>query len=289
MDGVAAQVNVSTRRPLPWLRIGQVAPMLVLFGLFFVIPCIEIVRISFSGSEGVLANFAQLWASPVVAVVFLRTIQLALSVTLLCVVLGYPAACFIALQPAHRRAWLQALILLPFWTSVLVRTYTWSILLGREGVLNAALMGLGLTESPQRFMFTPLAVHLGMVQILLPIAILTLVGVMTELDDNLVRAARVLGASTLRAFVHVFLPMTRPGITAAAMLTFILALGFYITPALLGGPRQRMIANLIEVEVHQMNNWAAASAMALVLLVITVLAVAVLRWLAPQQNLYGGR
>ncbi|CAN5350438.1 ABC transporter permease [soil metagenome] len=263
--------------------------MLLLFGLFFLLPCLEIARVSFSSSNGVLANFAKLWDSPIVAIVFARTVQLALSVTVLCLVIGYPAACFIALQPARRRAWLQALILLPFWTSVLVRTYTWSVLLGREGVLNATLMSLGLTDAPQRFMFTPLAVHLGMVQILLPISILTLVGAMTEIDSTLVRAARVLGASPLRAFIHVYLPMTRPGLAAAAMLTFILSLGFYITPALLGGPRQRTIANLIEVEVHQMNDWAGASAMALVLLLITVAAVALLRWLAPQRNLYGAK
>ena len=137
-------------------------------------------------------------------------------------------------------------------------------------------------------MFTPLAVHLGMVQILLPVAILTLVGVMTELDAGLVRAARVLGASPWRAFWHVYLPMTKPGIVAAAMLLFILSLGFYITPALLGGPRHRTLANLIDLQVHQMNDWTAASAMALVLLATTIAAVALLRWLVPERNLYGG-
>ena len=271
-----------------WVAPMLVAPLILLFAIFFVIPFIEIMRVSFAGNGGLTAGFDWLWNSPVVGIVFLRTLQLAVSVTLICLVIGYPAACFIATQPEARRGILLALILLPFWTSVLVRTYTWSIVLGREGILNASLIWLGLADGPQRFMFTPLAVHLGMIQILLPVAILTLVGVMTELDPGLVRAARVLGASPARAFFHVFLPMTKPGLVAAATLLFILSLGFYITPALLGGPRHRTIANLIDVQVHQMNDWTNASAMALVLLVTTIAALLLLRWIAPDRNLYGG-
>ena len=270
-----------------WIAPLLAAPLILLFAIFFVVPFIEIMRVSFSGTGGFWAGMSWLWNSPVVGIVFLNTLQLALSVTVICLVVGYPAACFIALQPESRRGILLALILLPFWTSVLVRTYTWSVVLGREGILNASLIWLGLTDGPQRFMFTPLAVHLGMVQILLPVAILTLVGVMTELDPGLVRAARVLGASPARAFWHVFLPMTKPGLVAAAMLIFILSLGFYITPALLGGPRHRTIANLIDLQVHQMNDWTNAAAMALVLLATTIAAVAVLRWLVPDRSLYG--
>jgi putative spermidine/putrescine transport system permease protein len=269
-----------------WIAPLLAAPLILLFAIFFVVPFIEIMRISFSGAGGLSASFQWLWNSPVVSIVFLNTLKLAVTVTLICLVLGYPAACFIALQPSSRRGIWLALILLPFWTSVLVRTYTWALVLGREGMLNASLIWLGITDGPQRFMFTPMAVYLGMVQILLPVAILTLVGVMTELDAGLVRAARVLGASPFRAFWYVFLPMTKPGLVAAAMLLFILSLGFYITPALLGGPRNRTIANLIDLQVHQMNDWTNAAAMALVLLATTIAAVAVLRWLVPDRNLY---
>ncbi|MBM1172404.1 ABC transporter permease [Microvirga arabica] len=265
-----------------------VAPLLLLFAIFFVVPFVEIMRISFSGQGGALAGATWLMSSSLFAVIFLNTLKLALTVTLICLGLGYPAACFIAGQPASQRGIYLALVLLPFWTSVLVRTYTWALVLGREGLLNASLIWLGLSDEPQRFMFTPLAVHLGMVQILLPVAILTLVGVMTELDPGLARAARVLGASPWRAFWHVYLPMTKPGIVAAAMLLFILSLGFYITPALLGGPRHRTIANLIDLQVHQMNDWTSASAMALVLLATTIVAVVLLRWLVPDRTLHGG-
>ena len=148
------------------------APLLLLFAIFFVVPFVEIMRISFAGKGGAWAGASWLVSSPVFALVFLNTLKLALSVTLICLALGYPAACFIAGQPASRRGIYLALVLLPFWTSVLVRTYTWSLVLGREGLLNASLIWLGITSEPQRFMFTPLAVHLGMVQILLPVAIL---------------------------------------------------------------------------------------------------------------------
>lgn len=270
-----------------WIAPALAFPLVLLFAIFFVVPFLEIMRVSFVGAGGAMTGINWLATSPVFSIVFLNTLNLSATVTFWCLVLGYPAACFIAMQPERRRGVLLALILLPFWTSVLVRTYTWSIVLGREGILNASLIWLGVTDGPTRFMFTPLAVHLGMVQILLPVAILTLVGVMTELDPGLVRAARVLGASPFRAFWHVFLPMTTPGIVAATMLLFILSLGFYITPALLGGPRHRTIANLIDVQVNQNNDWTTASVMALVLLLTTVIAIGILRWLVPDRNLYG--
>ena len=270
-----------------WIAPALAFPLVLLFAIFFVVPFLEIMRVSFAGAGGAMTGINWLATSPVFSIVFLNTLKLSATVTFWCLVLGYPAACFIAMQPDRRRGVLLALILLPFWTSVLVRTYTWSIVLGREGILNASLIWLGVTDGPTRFMFTPLAVHLGMVQILLPVAILTLVGVMTELDPGLVRAARVLGASPFRAFWHVFLPMTTPGIVAATMLLFILSLGFYITPALLGGPRHRTIANLIDVQVNQNNDWTTASVMALVLLLTTVIAIGILRWLIPDRNLYG--
>jgi putative spermidine/putrescine transport system permease protein len=270
-----------------WIAPALAFPLVLLFAIFFVVPFLEIMRVSFAGAGGAMTGINWLATSPVFSIVFLNTLKLSATVTFWCLVLGYPAACFIAMQPERRRGVLLALILLPFWTSVHVRTYTRSIVLGREGILNASLIWLGVTDGPTRFMFTPLAVHLGMVQILLPVAILTLVGVMTELDPGLVRAARVLGASPFRAFWHVFLPMTTPGIVAATMLLFILSLGFYITPALLGGPRHRTIANLIDVQVNQNNDWTTASVMALVLLLTTVIAIGILRWLVPDRNLYG--
>jgi putative spermidine/putrescine transport system permease protein len=175
-------------------------PLLVLFLALFIVPLAEILRVSFSAKEGGLSGFEWLASSPAVPIIFMRTFELAFWVTLACLAIGYPVAAHIAGQPERRRGILLALVLLPFWTSVLVRSYVWTVVLGREGLLNASLIWLGITDGPQRFLFTPFAVQLGMVHILLPVAILTLVGVMTELDPGLVRAARVMGASPLRAF-----------------------------------------------------------------------------------------
>ncbi len=198
-------------------------PLLALFVVLFAVPLFEILRVSFSAKEGGLSGFEWLASSPVVVVIFLRTFELAFWVTLLCLAIGYPVAVHIARQPERRRGVLLALVLLPFWTSVLVRTYTWTIVLGREGLLNASLIWLGLADGPQRFLFTPFAVQLGMVHILLPVAILTLVGVMTELDAGLVRAARVMGASPLRAFLGVTLPNISAGLTGAFVFAAIMS------------------------------------------------------------------
>jgi len=138
-----------------------------------------------------------------------------------------------------------------------------------------------------RLMFTPLAVYLGMVQILLPLMVLTLYSVMADIDGGLSRAARILGASPWRAFRHVFLPLTIPGIVTGCVLVFILALGFFITPALLGGPRLRMLANLIDFEVHETLNWAQAAAIAVVLLAATLAAIGLFRLLVRERTLYG--
>lgn len=269
----------------PALLLG---PAVLLLGLLFLYPLAEILRLSLFGSAGFsTAAFERFWTSPVLGVVFWRTFRLAVEVTLICLIVGYPVAMFLA---DLRRAWRMAviiLILLPLWTSVLVRSYTWMVLLGREGLVNTGLQWLGVTDAPLRLLFTPFAVYLGMVQILLPVMVLTLYGVMADIDGGLVRAARVLGATPWRAFRHVYLPLTVPGIVTGCVLVFILALGFFITPALLGGPRLRMLANLIDFEVHETLNWTQAAAIAIVLLAATLAAVGLFRALVRERTLYG--
>lgn len=263
-------------------------PALLLFGLLFLYPLAEILRISLFGREGFsTAGFERFWTSPVLRVVFWRTFRLAVEVTAICLLVGYPVAMFLTALSRGWRAAMVTLILLPLWTSVLVRSYTWMVLLGREGLVNTALQWLGLTDGPVRLMFTPFAVYLGMVQILLPLMVLTLYGVMADIDGGLSRAARILGASPWRAFLHVYLPLTVPGIVTGCVLVFILALGFFITPALLGGPRLRMLANLIDFEVHETLNWAQAAAIAVVLLAATLAAIGLFRVLVRERTLYG--
>jgi putative spermidine/putrescine transport system permease protein len=199
------------------------------------------------------------------------TFKTALGVTVLCVVLGVPTAYLLAgLQGTWRNVLLVAVVL-PFLTSILIRTYAWMAILGRNGVVNQLLLGAGLTEAPVRLMHNELGVYVGMVHVLLPFMILPVYSVMSAIDHRLLRAAESLGASPRRALLTVFLPLALPGIASGALLVFLIAIGFYITPALLGGPKQVMISNLIEVQVTELLQWGFGSALAFVLLAATVL------------------
>ena len=265
----------------------MLGPAVALIGLLFLFPLFGILKQSLFNPGFTLESFEKLVSSPVAAIVLRRTFGLALTVTVLCCVLGYPIAYFLATMGRRWRAFFLYLILLPFWISVLIRTYTWMVLLGREGLANNALLGLGIVDEPIQLLFTGFAVHLAMVQILMPIMILTCFAAMVEIDPQLVRAARTLGASPFKAFAKVFFPMSIGGAAAGAIICFILSLGFYVTPALLGGRRNIMLANLIDFEVHQTLNWSFASVLALVLLAATLVLLGLFRLVAPERRLHG--
>jgi len=251
-----------------WLPL---APALAFLALFFVYPLARMVALSMGAKEGPFAYYASILTSPVYMTVLGLTFKTALGVTLLCVVLGVPTAYLLAsLQGTWRNALLVA-VALPFLTSILIRTYAWMAILGRNGVVNQLLLGAGVTEAPVRLMYNELGVYVGMVHVLLPFMILPVYSVMSAIDRRLLRAAESLGASPRRALLTVFLPLALPGIASGALLVFLIAIGFYITPALLGGPKQVMISNLIEVQVMELLQWGFGSALAFVLLAATVL------------------
>lgn len=198
--------------------------------------------------------------------VFLRTLGVALLVTLICVALAYPTAAFIArLRPPWSSIALT-LVLIPFWSSVLVRSTAWFVLLQREGPVNAALLSLKLTDAPLQLIGTRFAVILATVHVLLPFAILPLHGVLVRLDRGYLRAASSLGANPVQAFLRVWLPLSLPGVLAGAAMVFLLAVGFYITPALVGGERDQLVAWFIAVFLNRDVNWGMASALSLYLL-----------------------
>jgi putative spermidine/putrescine transport system permease protein len=219
--------------------------------------------------------------------VFSQTIQLAAGVTATTLLLGYPLAYFLSSISASRANLLMILVLIPFWTSILVRSYAWMVLLGREGPVNGVITGLGLSDVPLQLLHTRMAVYIGMIHILLPFMILPLYSVMRGIDRNLMRAAENLGAAPLRVFRHVFLPLSLPGVAAGCLLVFILSLGFYITPALLGGQRDVTIAMLIDQQVGQLR-WGVGSALGLVLLVIALAVYIVFVRLLGVNRLFGG-
>lgn len=258
-------------------------PAILLVGLLFLVPIVNVLGLSVHDEGGfTLQPFRDLLASKVSLIVLERTFVQAFTVTLICVVLGYPAAYFMSELPARTRAFVTYLILLPFWISILVRTYTWIVILGREGIVNRLLDSLGLRSV--QILYTDLAVQIGMVQILLPIVILTCLATMLDIDRGLIKAARSLGATPAQAFLRVFLPLSATGAATGAIICFILCLGFYVTPALLGGRRSILISNLIDLQVHQTLNWGFAAVLASTLLVVTLLCLGLFALLTRGRN-----
>jgi len=207
--------------------------------------------------------------------VFGRTFLIAGGVTLFCLLLGYPLAYKLAHLPQRITNLLMILVLLPFWTSLLVRTTSWIVLLQREGPINQALIGAGLTHDPLELIYNRFGVFVAMTHILLPFMVLPLYSVMRGIDPAHVRAAAGLGAPPFTAFRRVYLPQTVPGIGAGCLLVFILAIGYYITPALVGGAADQMVSYFIAFFTNQTVNWGMAAALGSILL----LAVLVIYWI----------
>jgi len=203
--------------------------------------------------------------------VFKRTFGVSAVVTLLCLVLAYPVAYLLATVPARFGNLLMILVLLPFWTSVLVRTTAWMVLLQREGIVNGILRGAGVISEPLQLIHNRTGVYIAMTYVLLPFMVLPLYGVMKGVSPLAVRAALSLGASPFAAFRRVYLPQTLPGITAGCLLVFILAIGYYITPALVGGADDQLISYFIAFYTNQTLNWGMAAALGLVLLAVTLI------------------
>lgn len=256
-------------------------PAFLMLLAFFLVPSAYIVQSSVFDPDFTLRHFTAAIGRSVYLQVLLRTVQVSLVVAALTAVIGYPVAYFINLQPRRRQVVLLFLIFVPMWMSILIRSYSWMVVLGRDGIINSALIGLGLTDEPIRLLFTTGAVYITMVQILLPVQIVACYSAMTEIDMDLIRAARVLGAKPAQAMRRVFLPLSLDGTITGAVLVFMLSMGFFITPALIGGRRDIMIANLIDFHVQQLN-WGFASALALLLLVSAVVVVILIRTAATR-------
>ncbi|MEI7088029.1 ABC transporter permease [Pectobacterium versatile] len=203
--------------------------------------------------------------------VLLRTLLMAGVVTLLCVGLGYPLAYWLAKQPSNRANLLLILVLLPFWTSLIVRTASWIVLLQSGGLINRSLMHIGIIDEPLVLVFNRIGVYISMTHILLPFFILPLYAVMKGISPNYVRAAISLGAHPFIAFWRVYVPQTYAGVTAGALLVFMMAIGYYITPALLGGPSDQMLSYFVAFFTNTTMNWGMAAALGTQLLIIVTL------------------
>jgi len=243
-------------------------PALILLFLFFLFPVVRM--LGFSVETGTLDWYAKALGEGLYLQVFWNTFEIALLVTAICLLLGYPLGFMIATTTPLWATLGFIFVLLPLWTSVLVRTYAWMVLLGRNGVFNRWLIDVGLISDPLPLLHNFTGVLIGMVHVLLPYMVLPVYGAVRRLDPALVAAAEGLGASSWRIFWRIYLPLTLPGIFAGSVIVFVLSLGFFITPALLGGGKVMMVAVLIEQEIRQTLNWPFAAALSAVLLILTL-------------------
>lgn len=255
----------------PNLRsLGLIVPILVVLSILFVLPISRIILKSFYETGFTLKHYLHVLHTPVYFQIFLITFRIAFLVTVFCLLAGYPVAYLLSNVSPRKGNLLMIFVMLPFWTSILVRSYAWMVLLQREGIINSLLLKIGLIETPIKMMFNPIGVTVGMVHILLPFMILPLLAVMKGIDRNLLRAAENLGASPLLAWWKVFFPLSLPGVGAGSLLVFMMAIGFFITPSLLGGRTDVMISMAIEAQVNDMVNWGLASSLSAILLAITL-------------------
>jgi len=246
------------------------APVLAFLTAVLFYPLALMVERSFTDPALGIGNYLRIVEVGVYARVFWTTLQVSAVVTGICLLLGYPLAYAAANRGPAVRLLLLVAVMMPFWTSLLVRTYAWMVLLGAGGPVAAAWTYIFATEPPQ-LLFTRFSAVIGMVYVMLPYMVLSLFAVMNEIDPNYQRAARSLGASPLRAFFHVYLPQSSAGVTGGVLLVFIVSIGFFVTPALLGGRKETFIAWLIKINVQDVVDWGFASALAVVLLILTML------------------
>ena len=249
-----------------WTLLGLSTPAILVIAIVVLVPVGWLFYLSFVGSDGEFS----LEHYKSYARVFMTTFQVSLLTTLICILLGYPLAYFLAHLPGRWTGLFMLAVLLPFWTSLLVRTYAWLVLLQRKGLLNDLAMQIGLWDSPIKLVHNMTGTLIGMAHIMLPFLVLPLYGAMKKIEPDMMHAASNLGASPIRSFWNVYFPLSVSGLVAGALIVFVLCLGFYVTPAVLGGGRVVMVATQITAILEYRFDWGAASALGVVLLMATI-------------------
>ncbi len=263
-----------------WKLFGLASPAILLVLVVLVIPVGWLFYVSFVGADGnfSLENYERMVSRKSYLRIFVTTFQVSILTTVLCIVIGYPLAYFISQLPTRWANLCLVTVLLPFWTSLLVRTYAWLVLLQKQGLVNQWAISLGLWDEPLKFVHNMTGTLIGMVHIMLPFLILPVYGAMRAINKDYLKAASNLGASPRRAFWTVFFPLSTPGLFAGSLMVFVLCLGFFVTPAVLGGGRVIMVSMKIVSNIELFVNWGAASSLGVVLLVLTVIVL----WIASR-------
>lgn len=287
--GGARQARPRAGRRLRML--GLVLPALLLLAVFFVLPLGKVALWSLLDAKDgsvTLTYYVRAVTETIYLRVVLNTFRISLYVTVICLLLGYPVAYLLATARPRVASLLMIFVVLPFWISLLVRLYAWIVLLQQSGVVNALLLRLGLVREPLPLVYNLTGVVVGMVHVLLPFMILPLYSVMKGIDPNLMAAAQNLGGTPAQAFRRVFLPLTYPGIGAGMLMVFMLSIGYFVTPALLGGLKETFIAQLIEQQVSVLIDWNFAAALAILLLAVTLVIYWVFNRVLGLDRIWGG-
>ncbi|MGF7159793.1 putative spermidine/putrescine transport system permease protein/spermidine/putrescine transport system permease protein [Rhodoligotrophos appendicifer] len=285
-DDVNAQGLAADQRAERRGLFALCSPGLLLVLLLLLIPVGWLFTLSAIDGDGALTteNYTRIWTEGAYVNIFIVTFKISALVTLICVAIGYPLAYCLSQIPQKWAGILMLGVLVPFWTSLLVRTYAWLVLLQRRGIVNSFLMDIGAITAPLPLVNNMTGVIIGMVHVMLPFLVLPLYASMRSIDTGYLRAAANLGASPTRAFWQIFFPLSMPGLVAGLILTFVLCLGFYITPAVLGGGKVQMIAQRVEASVSLYPTWGPAAALGVVLLVLTSVFLLLSRWALSRLN-----
>ena len=271
LETLPAGPQVQRHVPLRFALVLPLIPALLVVTVLFAYPVLVLLTRSFQANTGgwSLESYERIFEHRAYFHIMVNTLWMSAESTLVTLILGYPLAYLLTKVRASVAALLVALISVPYFTSSLVRTYAWIVLLGTGGVLNQSLVSLNIPGAPYRLMYTELGVIIGLSYVLLPFMVLVLYSVMSGIDGRLLQAAASVGASPLRAFIKVYIPLTLPGVVAGCLLTFIQAIGAYITPALMGGLGQTVLATVIQQNINRLDQWNFAAALAVMLLVVT--------------------
>ncbi|MDW5314566.1 ABC transporter permease [Rhizobium sp. PL01] len=260
-------------------------PAAIFAGLVFLVPVILLLSEGFRSADSwSLSAYADFFSQPLNRTVFLRTLKLGALVTAAAAVIGYATAFAIVSLPPGAKGRMIGLVVLPLMISPVARTYAWIVILGRTGIVNQALMAIGLSDEPIRILFSETAVFIGLLQLFLPLMVISLISALENLPKDVVPAARVLGANWLQVFWKVILPLTREGLVVGGTLVFTGSMTAYITPAILGGSKVLMLETLLYQQVTVANNFVSASVIAFILIVMSFAANILLKRIATARN-----
>lgn len=260
-------------------------PGVLFLTIFMIIPILMTIGTTFfhEGGGFSVQGYLDFFQDRYFIEILLTTLRVSLFTTIICILLGFPAAYYISKLKQRKKAIMLLLTIFPLLTSPVVRSFSWMVIIGKNGVVNKLLMGMGLIEKPLDILYTPTAIIIGLVHLFLPLIIVTLVGVMENIETDLLKAAESLGASRLAVFTKVIIPLSVPGLVIGSILVFIGSFTAYTTPALLGG-KQRVISTFLYQNAITLNEWQVASIVATIMIAVTVLIISIMNGLAKKLN-----